>query len=252
MIDLNDVTFNIPVRIDFPERLENVQIIVEYLTKNFNTNVHLWEDGPIQMFQPPAGIKYTFTQNTSPFFYKTRLLNKMLKMCDTEIIVNPYDCDVILPVDRYLDTAEMIRQDKADAVYPYNGMFVNIGRHNIPSIIEHNGPDHLTEWFVISNDSCGGCLFWKRSKLIEIGMQNERFLSWGAEDYEVLHRAKSLGIRVERMPGFIYHMDHRRGINSGHTNPFFNANELEWHRVMDMTPDDLRIEVTTWPWCQTQ
>lgn len=249
MIDLSDVTFCIPIRVDFPERLENLKLLIEYLQHHFKTHIHVWEDGPTALGNM-EGITHTFSHNTSPLFYKTRILNQLCKSTTTEIIVNPYDCDVLLPVERYVQAVEDIRSGRADAVYPYDGVFVNVNRDWIPSIREQKGLGHITDGYIISPHSFGGCMFWRKSKLIEFGMQNEHFLSWGPEDNEIYERAICLGAKIERLPGVIYHMDHRRGINSGHTNPFVNMNDQEYARIKSLSSEVLREEVQTWPWVQ--
>ncbi len=42
-IDLKDVTFIIPVRIDSIERLENLQLVTNYLLENFQTHILIVE-----------------------------------------------------------------------------------------------------------------------------------------------------------------------------------------------------------------
>ena len=37
--DLKDITFTIPVRIDTPDRLYNINYTVEFLLRNFNNNI---------------------------------------------------------------------------------------------------------------------------------------------------------------------------------------------------------------------
>ena len=44
--DLKDITFTIPVRIDTPDRLYNINYTVEYLLRNFDTNIIIYENGP--------------------------------------------------------------------------------------------------------------------------------------------------------------------------------------------------------------
>lgn len=42
-IDLWDVTFNIILRLDSIERLENIIASITFLNRHFNTNVTVWE-----------------------------------------------------------------------------------------------------------------------------------------------------------------------------------------------------------------
>jgi hypothetical protein len=247
MIDLSDVTFCMPIRVDCQERLENLKLTVDFLQKNFKTNIHVWEDGPTSDIQL-EGINYTFVETDNPIFHRTKIMNLLCKEATTPIIVNPYDCDVILPVERYVHAVEEIRQDRADAIYPYDGTFINIDRHWIPLIVEQNGPQNVADGNLLNSQSFGGCMFWNRSKFITYGMQNERFISWGPEDVETYERITKLGARIGRLQGVMYHLDHPRGINSGSKNPFMKFNDMEHSRIKSLSTEVLREEIMTWAW----
>jgi hypothetical protein len=58
MIDLSDVTFTIPFKLDTPERLRNVNIIIDFLNKNFTTNILLCENSNEQKFGKNGKYEY--------------------------------------------------------------------------------------------------------------------------------------------------------------------------------------------------
>lgn len=51
------------------------------------------------------------------------------------------------------------------------------------------------------------------------GMENEDFYGWGLEDGERFYRMYSLGYKIRRVQGPLFHLTHSRGINSMFQNP---------------------------------
>lgn len=73
MIDLSDVTFTIPIRIDSQARLENFIIVLTYLLENFQTNIIILEDDSEQKISfdnPPKPVKYISIKMKILFFTK--------------------------------------------------------------------------------------------------------------------------------------------------------------------------------------
>ena len=56
-IDLKDVTFIIPIRIDSDDRKRNIDLVVSYLLTHFNTNVIIKESSSKQNFDLSNIIK---------------------------------------------------------------------------------------------------------------------------------------------------------------------------------------------------
>ena len=245
MIDLTDVTFTIPLWVDSPQRLENIQFVIEFLNKNFDTRILVWEEGPQE--SNLHGCEHIFHKNNNPLFHHTRMLNEMARWAETDIIVN-YDCDVIFPLDRYINSAKAIRNKKYDGIFPYGGLFVDIDRKWMNHIHITNRVADCLAKRVLSSQSVGGCIFWNRDKFIEGGMENENFLSWGYEDDECYHRFIKLGYRIGRLEGQLYHLQHPRGINSNINNPHLEKNKAEWAKIQAMSQDDLFEYVKNWPW----
>ena len=130
MIDLTTCTFIIPIRIESEDRMRNVITILCYLLKNFNTKVIIKEVDRQSVYQEEVlpqieeylgdslkNLTHVFEKSDDPVFYRMKILNEMITMCDTEIVVN-YDGDVLLKPETCLKAVEAIN-DGCEMVYPY-------------------------------------------------------------------------------------------------------------------------------------
>jgi hypothetical protein len=250
-IDLKYVTFNIPVKIDCPERLENVYLVIEYLQHHFDTNILVYEaasDGNAKIM-PISGVQMILDLEVQGPFHRTKYLNTMAKISTTPVIVN-YDCDILLPVSQIMMAADGCLNNQCDGCYPYNGLFVNVPRIHIPQIRKDMNMEFIdivkTENF--GTNSMGGAIFWNRAKFIEGGMENEHFISWGYEDWERLNRFKRLGYQLGRTFGALYHLSHPRGKDSCDGNPFYNHNGWTYDKIMLMNKEELRAYIMEQPW----
>ena len=128
--DLKDCTFIIPIRIESNDRLRNIITVLCYLNSAFDTNIIVKEVDTDSKFDKQAlpqiteycgdvsNINYIFEQSDDPLFLREKILNEMLVLTKTKVIVN-YDCDMILPIDTYLESYRRIMEDKSDMIYPY-------------------------------------------------------------------------------------------------------------------------------------
>lgn len=254
MQDLTDTTFTIPVRFDHEHRKENLDLILKYISNHFDTNFIVLEDGPDSNFKEICEkypkVLYVFQKNDVPLFHRTKLLNQMCKMCATDIIVN-YDADVLFTPKQYTDSVRAIRENLAEMVFPYAGKFMECNR---AKFIPRTREELDVSWIKISDlhqvhpNSVGGAVFWDRKKFIQIGMENESFLSWGWEDDERLYRAKELGLKVARIEGVLYHIEHFRSNNSNQTNPNYKNNEAEFRKMSRMKNGELKRYIASWNW----
>lgn len=252
MIDLKDVTFCIPIRIDHKDRLENLETLVEFLTEHFDTNIMVYEndcESVVDRTWVPEKVKFEFQYNSSSLFHRTKILNDMFKAAETPIVVN-YDADVLLPVNAYLEAAEWIRGGLADIVYPYDGRFREVPRTFIPDIKSKKGVEWIEfdETFYIHHESVGGAIFASKAKYEQSGYENEYCVSHSWEDNERLARWQKLGFRIARTSNFLVHLEHYRGVNSGPTNPKYSANQLEYIKVANMTSEQVKQYIKTWSW----
>jgi hypothetical protein len=242
-IDLNDLTFVIPVAFDHNDRKNNLNSSIYHLYKTFETNIKVIEQG---------GIAFCYTKNFADYsrfnskeFHRTKMINDSVKESETPFCVN-WDADMILNPVQIWYSAQLLRSGQ-DIVYPYIGTFNHIERSFLINLLE-NHYNLIGKEFRHAKESFGGAIFFNKESFLKAGGENENFISFGPEDAERYHRFIKLGLKVCRVNGPIYHMDHFRGINSSKTNPFIESNRAEWHKVRQMSMIDLETYVNTWKW----
>jgi hypothetical protein len=230
--NLQQITFNIPVRIDSQDRLDNLNYSVEFLLRHFDTNVIVYENGPEPRYPNRNKVKHIFEQNNGPF-HRTKYLNIMARLSTTPYIAN-YDCDVVFPTKQVVKAYQVLQNGESDAIYPYDGYFVDLPRDLI-----------VTNF---GKGSMGGAIFWNKKVFMDGGMENEYCVSWGCEDWERAKRFAKLGYRVSRVKGPLFHIHHGRGADSDERNPHYENNVVEFKKVDGMTKEQLAEYVKTWPW----
>jgi len=245
-IDLSDVTFTIPVFYDHEDRAQNLRLSIQYLEK-YNTKIIIGEQGGLHFsktFPQHRYIPFPYSK-----FHRTKMLNEMALLSDTDIIAN-WDADVILNPMQIIETVKLIKSGD-DMVYPYDGRFARVNRKNWYTKIRDNDTAVLSrEIFngMRPHDalSVGGAVFFKKKSFIEGGMENENFISYAPEDQERFYRFNKLGYKVKRVKGPLYHIDHFVGNNSWTQHSDYKANEKEFFRIRDI--QDLQSEISKWPW----
>lgn len=264
-IDLTDVTFTIPIKIDSPDRSRNFIIGLQWILDNFDTNIIVFEsDTEIRLnhkTHPAHKIKSYY--HYSAKFHRTRYLNEMAKITTTPIIVNQ-DVDVMFKPSQILKSVEKIRNNELDGVFPYNGDFIDMSSETIQKLrmgqVTFDSINRTTDRIIgydtraeLNKGSCGGasvggCVIWDREKFIEGGMENENFISYGFEDNERVYRFETLGYKLGRVDGDLYHMSHSRGKDSFVNHDHYESNHNELKRVMKMDKDELKQEIGKWSW----
>jgi len=251
MIDFKDVTFIIPVRFDSQDRRDNFKTSIEYLLRNFDTNIIVLESDSVSnegfVKSVSNEVRYVFEENGEKLFHRTKLLNDMTKMANTNIIVN-YDVDVIFKVVEYVTSRQRIL-DGSTICFPYAGKFYDIPKRFFDKVqndeLESIPLDQCT---LFNPNSVGGAFFFDKTKYGEIGWENEDFVSWGHEDFERVVRVKKMGHVESRTDGVLYHLTHSRTHNSSDQNPFFKFNGQEFHRINNMGKEELTNHIKTWTW----
>ena len=128
--DLSNATFIIPVRIESADRMRNVLTGLIFLLENFQTKIIVKEVDTKSVFEEDVlpqleeyfdnldNLIHVFEQSDDPVFYRMKILNEMIAMSETDVVINS-DCDILLPIQSYLDSYNLIISKKADVVYPY-------------------------------------------------------------------------------------------------------------------------------------
>jgi hypothetical protein len=246
MHDLKDVTFIIPFQADSEDRIRNVALSINYITKNFDTNIIVKE---LYKYEPEFSenlkekVLYLSEKNEAGFFHKTRILNDMLVQTKTPYVYQ-YDCDVLLPVNSYLQAREMLANE-FDVVCPfthgsaYKPVYLDEEAENI-----FLDSDYSLEIIEQCSDApkytdYGYCKFYKKDSYVAGYMENEQFRSYGPEDKEIYYRFDALGFKIGRVEDWVYHIEHLRDVDSDITNPYHNDNVKLYNSILKMDKDEI-------------
>ena len=220
-IRLQKLTIIIPCRIDTIQRQENLLVNIRYL-RNFETDISIIEadsyDNQLLKTLVNQRIDFHFIYDYDPIFYRTHYINKIVKEIQTPY-VGVWDTDVICPIDQLNKAIEVLQNNEADFVYPYDKFFldtspilrklyirtgdINFLLKNMKKMKEMYPPNPL-----------GGAFLANMKAYRDSGFENENFYGWGLEDGERYHRWEKLGYRIKRIPGPLFHLSHGRGLNS--------------------------------------
>jgi cellulose synthase/poly-beta-1,6-N-acetylglucosamine synthase-like glycosyltransferase len=244
---MKDLTFLLPCRIESEDRLRNVVTSVSYLLGNFpeakvivkevDTHSHFkFRALPvISNYVNTDQLTHIYEENDDKFFHKTRILNDLLVASETDIVYN-HDVDIVLPVQSYISAYNAINNNQVDSVYPF-GCGVYQWAVNYPMQVFSQFLDSRFDFSVLEStrfrvaSSIGWGQMIKRQVEIDVGLWNENYISWGAEDCEFYFRINSLGYKVGRVYNDVYHFEHGRTFNSGYNNPKFMDNHQLWQRM---------------------
>jgi hypothetical protein len=255
--DLSKATFIIPLRIESDDRLRNVITSVCYLLSVFDTNIIIHEVDRESVFDRDAlpqireflngefkNINHVFERSDDPSFHRQRVLNDMIMSTNTEVVVN-YDCDILLPIESYVESYEAITSGKVDVVYPYgdgNYQYQVFADDELVTNFLTQDFDftYLERKSKVYDAKYGFCQFFSKKSYVEGGLENENFVAYAPEDVERFYRFKTLGYNILRIPNHVYHLEHSRSPNSWFNNPYMNQNNEEWERVQRMDKDTLK------------
>lgn len=250
--DLRDVTFTIPVKRDSADRAQNLELCIDFLQYYFHTNIIVGEmDESMQLSHMEKKCDYRFWK-INKLFRRTWMLNQMAREAQTPIVAN-WDCDVFADPKQIAESVERIRSGELEGCYPYDGRNFRAPRERMYQ--QFRATLAITDFKTIpypkyqhTVTSYGNAVIWNKAKFFEGGAENENFEDYGPEDYERWYRFNTLGYRVGRVKGPIFHMDHDEEKNGskGHEKHKFNHEEYE--RLKRMSKLDMQREVQPWKW----
>jgi predicted glycosyltransferase involved in capsule biosynthesis len=253
-LNFRDISFLIPVRIDSADRIENLEIIVQYLCIYFNTTIQVTEVDQQSLLSKSIkeSICYNFQKSHAPVFQRTKINNHLIHSCRTEIAVL-YDADIIIPPLQLLNAAECIRKKQAAFALPYDGHFLQVDYYNKKMFKENLDIDFLESgvhlYTTDTHHSVGGCFMFRINEYKKCGMENENIEGWGHDDAERVKRLQKLGYAIFRSPGALYHLWHERKENSY----FFDKGRAiksfeNYFKTCSITKEALQQEIAIWPW----
>jgi predicted glycosyltransferase involved in capsule biosynthesis len=255
MFDLTDFTFNIPVRVESPDRQKNLSVVMDYLFHHFKTNVVVCEqdkESKVRRFWKPqwnSGGVLILIPQTEDTFHKTKCLNVMARASKTPFLIS-HDSDVVLDPREYMAAANVMRNNQMDFCYPFNQGLQNIPRKYVDVLERYNNVAAIKQntYLLHPNPPPGGCFFINKQKFLEGGLEHEGFKGYAAEDVERSLRLQKLGYRVGRLNGTLYHMEHVKITTSSEDHPYVQQNKDEFEKIKNMTPEALKEYVNTWSW----
>ena len=250
---LKDVTFTIPLKYDHQDRKDNYDLVVGWLKEHFDTNIMIGEQGGYHFAPEKTLPNHTYVNFFNiKQFHRTYMLNEMAVLSDTPYICN-YDVDNICPILQILLAVDSLR-DGMEMIYPFKRFCARVPRSYYPLLLENTSPmvfegvQFRGTREGVDSTTVGHIVFWNKKAFFKAGGENERYISYGPEDVERWQRATKLGVKIDRIKGYTYHIDHYCGPDSSGQNPLFGANFNEYDRTKNMTKEELEKDISTWPW----
>lgn len=253
--DLQDVTFLFRLRVDSIERLENILMVIDFISHHFDTNIHVLEaasyNNDIARKLLPQKVSYRFVEDYDPIFHQTKYITETVENCRTPYLA-VWDTDVIIDPVQIITSVNWLRQNVADFVSPYKDKALDTTRIIRELYVKtrdigvlQDNKEKMRELY--APNPVGGGFIAKRAKYIQSGIENEYFYGWGRADGERINRWKILGHRYKRVSGPLFHLTHGRGISSKFHSPHQDDIKFsEVLRIYTMSNDELEEEVRTW------
>lgn len=237
-IGLRDLSILIPFRLDFPERLRNLRLVLRYLTRTCAVTIRILEDAPdrdhravvLEGIDPaPCRVVYDrVTGNRTRFIHRTWQLNRLVEAADTPFVAI-WDTDVLIDPAQILDARDALAGG-AGIVRPYSGVFLGLDaaqaarldRMPVPvpealaALIDPDRPMHPA--------SVGGAVLFDRARLLAAGGYNEHCIAYGYEDDEIVSRMATLGHPLVSVHGPLWHLDHPRSPANSADSPLLPVN----------------------------
>lgn len=219
---LDDLVLIIPFRLDTIVRLENLLLVIDNLTNNFIVKVVVVEANVHKNIfikkLLPESVEYYFYYDDDPIFFRTHYINMVCKNIQNKII-GVWDTDVIIHPKQLIEAMELLRSGEADFVYPYDKYFLDTSPILRKMFLKNQKIEFLLQNMkkmkeMYTPNPLGGAFLANLDSYIESGLENEDFYGWGMEDGERFYRWESMGYKIKRVPGPLFHLSHPRGQNS--------------------------------------
>lgn len=226
-IDLTDVTFFILIRNDSIQRLENVKIVTDSLSKYFDTTIIVLEtdtfnNGILKKILNKK-IHYQFMEDKDSVMHKTRYYNYIIRTLHTKYIAI-WDVDIVVDKKAICEAMKQLRTE-ADVAYPYNGVCFDVPEvikrlyfkhQDIRMLIRHKDKMNL----LYKHQLVGGAVIIDTNKYLQSGGDNEEIYGWGNDDFIRHARFQVNKLTIYRTSNPLFHLCHPRGKNSQYRNPF--------------------------------
>jgi len=266
--DFKDISFLIHLRVDIPERLRNLKIVLDYYNSTcYNLEFIIVNDDkePEQELEDLNKkykfAKFLFLKNNS-IYKRTLSFNKAFKETKRKIIIAG-DTDVIIDPKFILQGANKIINKEADRIFPYNGLFCNVSNFLIEEFIDslevnvflgkkpekQNRYNNYQDSFiqVVSPESKGGCVMYSSELYKRINGYNPNFVGWGYEDDEIgfrIEKFKGITSRIYDDDAIAWHLPHPNTIRNEH--PYYETNHSICEYVNNQKLEIIKEYIKTW------
>jgi len=269
---MSNITFITHLRYDHDDRIKNLQTVINFYSTNFPEAHFIFVEDDVNHNDKFDSIEWPkkrtsfFLIKNAGYYYRTRALNYGILEAKTPIVVS-LDTDCIVSINSFNRCVNELLND-ATVAWPYNGFFIDTSHYLHDRFIQNSYsydyllnllPDVGTlqlgynygEFSVrctnTIHQSVGGIVMFNRDRFLEMGGYNERFVCWGAEDNELVHRCdilKHKKYRVSDLDAVCFHLYHRSATRNQH--PFYQSNFDEANKVASMSKEELTSYIKTW------
>jgi len=246
MHNLKDISFLIHTRIDVQDRIDNLEIVMDYYHHNSENvefiivNDDSKPDKRLKFLHDRYGktSKFLFQENDG-MYHRTRAFNEAANNTDRPFII-AHDTDVIIHPEHLVECKKYMEANPIiGGIYPYNGLFLHPNDKHKQTIKETKSIDFLQEtitkflngrefnkqlfipnytsddWLVAHNNSKGGSNMYNHKNWNVFGGYNPNFVGWGSEDDEIFHRVTTMGFKFDRFDipeSIAWHLPHHNTV----------------------------------------
>ncbi|MCC7525694.1 MAG: hypothetical protein IT250_12780, partial [Chitinophagaceae bacterium] len=235
-------------------RLQNLEIVIGYLNKYFDTVICVIEADQISHTSQfvKEHTRYFFQSSESPLFHRTAINNRLIHSCNTPLAVL-YDADIIIIPQQLHLSATAIRESKHAFALPYDGRFLQVDYYNKRLFQNNLDIDFLLSGTGIyttdTRCSVGGCFMFNVEEYKKCGMENENIEGWGHDDAERVKRLQKSGYDIFRPRGPLYHLWHERKQNSYFFDEAMAVKSFQrYFNTCSVSVEALQKEIKEWPW----
>ncbi len=255
-VDLKSIDIIVPLRIDNPDRLENLIIQKRFFDNTtINCNIIYVEQDTEQKFPGSHFIK----SEKEELFNKCLCYNTGLELVKTEYVCC-LDSDLIFNPENLLKSIGVgdicIGYNKTSLYLNYEAKKIisnkpeletlhQIIRHATTGVLDSSNNFKITNFYIVPlSNAVGGCLVCNTDILRKIKGFNTKFRGWGYEDNEIVVRAHKLGYNVVSLKdanAVVFHLPHTQSIITVKEAEIQNT--IEMRKIDNMSVDEI-IEYT--------
>ena len=242
------LTFVFPVRIDCEERLTNLRTVLRHFEGLGCRMIVLEADAVSALGDEvwPDVVEYIFVEDASKIFHRTRYINELLRMAETKVAA-VLDTDVLVDYAQ-IDEAVRLILEGCTLAYPYNGQFAILSEQmsvQMRKKLDLEYLCHMKLCYYFGRRVFGGAYLVNCQQYLRCGGENERFVGWGPEDAERMHRIKILGYKVAwTQSGQLYHLYHPRGNSVYRSKEDAKFMRDEFIKICCMSLDELKSYIS--------